>query len=89
MREMNISHCSHFYTKLMLQESTYMVYFSHTGICVYTVHIMYSVMFLMRDENEERKKQARSSKQTRQSNTAHPRQSCTCIYSTCRSVNPL
>ena len=29
----------------------------------------------MRDENEERKKQARSNKQTRQSNTAHPRQS--------------
>ena len=32
-------------------------------------------MFLMRDEKEERKKQARSNKQTRQSNTAHPRQS--------------
>ena len=33
----------------------------------------YSViyMFLMRDEKEERKKQARSNKQTRQSNTAH------------------
>ena len=29
----------------------------------------------MRDEKEERKKQARSNKQTRQSNTAHPRQS--------------
>ena len=29
----------------------------------------------MRDEKEERKKQARSNKQTRQSNTAHP-----CIY---------
>ena len=29
----------------------------------------------MRDEKEERKKQARSVKQTRQSNTAHPRQS--------------
>ena len=28
-------------------------------------------MFLMRDEKEERKKQARSNKQTRQSNTAH------------------
>ena len=28
----------------------------------------------MRDEKEERKKQARSNKQTRQSNTAHPRQ---------------
>ena len=27
----------------------------------------------MRDEKEERKKQARSNKQTRQSNTAHPR----------------
>ena len=50
-------------------------------------------MFLMRDEKEERKKQARSNKQTRQSNTAHPRQSlflekmschvhvqCTCMY---------
>ena len=30
----------------------------------------------MRDEKEERKKQARSNKQTRQSNTAHP---CTCM----------
>ena len=30
---------------------------------------------LMRDEKEERKKHARSNKQTRQSNTAHPRQS--------------
>ena len=29
----------------------------------------------MRDEKEEKKKQARSNKQTRQSNTAHPRQS--------------
>ena len=29
----------------------------------------------MRDEKEQRKKQARSNKQTRQSNTAHPRQS--------------
>ena len=29
----------------------------------------------MRDEKEERKKQARSNKQTRQSNTAYPRQS--------------
>ena len=29
----------------------------------------------MRDEKEERKKQARSNKQTRQSNKAHPRQS--------------
>ena len=27
----------------------------------------------MRDEKEERKKQARSNKQTKQSNTAHPR----------------
>ena len=36
---------------------------------------MYMYMFLMRDEKEERKKQARSNKQTRQSNTAHPRQS--------------
>ena len=32
----------------------------------------------MRDEKDGRKKQARSNKQTRQSNTAHPRQSCTC-----------
>ena len=31
----------------------------------------------MRDEKEERKKQARSNNQTRQSNTAHP---CTCMY---------
>ena len=32
----------------------------------------------MRDKKEEREKQARSNKQTRQSNTAHP---CTCMYS--------
>ena len=32
-------------------------------------------VFEMRDEKEERKKQARLNKQTRQSNTAHPRQS--------------
>ena len=38
--------------------------------------MLYSLyMFLIRDEKEERKKQARSNKQTRQSNTAHPRQS--------------
>ena len=39
-------------------------------------------MFLMRDEKEERKKQARSNKQTRQSNTSR-----TCTYraiSTCK-----
>ena len=33
------------------------------------------IYMLMRDEKEGRKKQARSNKQTRQSNTAHPRQS--------------
>ena len=37
-------------------------------------------VFLMRDEKEERKKQARSNKQTRQSNTAHPRQSLFPMY---------
>ena len=42
----------------------------------------------MRDEKEERKKQARSNKQTRQSNTAHPRQSLflekmSCLGGTC------
>ena len=42
----------------------------------------------MRDEKEERKKQARSNKQTRQSNTAHPRQSLflekmSCLTCTC------
>ena len=35
----------------------------------------YIYILLMRDEKEKRKKQARSNKQTRQSNTAHPRQS--------------
>ena len=49
----------------------------------------------MRDEKEERKKQARSNKQTRQSNTAHPRQSlffCTgdrhinCTWVSCRAM---
>ena len=45
----------------------------------------------MRDEKEERKKQARSNKQTRQSNTAHPRQSfflekkMSCLR--CKSLN--
>ena len=41
----------------------------------------------MRDEKEERKKQARSNKQTRQSNTAHPRPMYTCMY-TCRAYEP-
>ena len=36
------------------------------------VHVHTYYMFLMRDEKEERRKQARSNKQTRQSNTAHP-----------------
>ena len=36
-----------------------------------SVHV--HVHCIMRDEKEERKKQARSNKQTRQSNTAHPR----------------
>ena len=37
---------------------------------------MYMFLYIqMRDEKEGRKKQARSNKQTRQSNTAHPRQS--------------
>ena len=35
----------------------------------------------MRDEKEERKKQARSNKQTRQSNTAHP--TCMCTFLEC------
>ena len=37
-------------------------------------HNVHMYMFLMRDEKEKRKKQALSNKQTRQSNTAHPRQ---------------
>ena len=40
-----------------------------------TIHSDVYTCFEMRDEKEERKKQARSNKQTRQSNTAHPRQS--------------
>ena len=36
----------------------------------------------MRDEKEERKKQAMSNKQTGQSNTAHPRQSLFRMYCT-------
>ena len=35
----------------------------------------FNVHVLTRDEKEERKKKARSNKPTRQSNTAHPRQS--------------
>ena len=54
-------------------------YTTHTGSYVQS---LISILFLfrfdgisyMRDEKEERK-QARSNKQTRQSNTAHPRQS--------------
>ena len=42
-------------------------------LCV--IYNISTVHVLMRDEKEERKKQARSNKQTRQSNTAHPRQS--------------
>ena len=37
----------------------------------------------MRDEKEESKKQAWSNKQTRQSNTAHPRQSLFLIKMSC------
>ena len=52
----------------------------YTGMCIYNVHV------LMRDEKEGRKKETSKVKQTtRQSNTAHPRQSlflrkvgCTC-----------
>ena len=52
----------------------------HLHVCVYTTCCIYMYMYmyihvLMRDEKEERKKQARSNKQTRQSNTAHSRQS--------------
>ena len=57
-----------------------------TCTCMSTVHHVYNmtdaymyihvcIHVLMRDEKEGRKKQARSNKQTRQSNTAHPRQS--------------
>ena len=39
----------------------------------------YNIMYIqMRDEKEERKKQARSNKQTRQSNIAHVH--CSCLY---------
>ena len=42
----------------------------------HTLHLFLSTTCTcVRDEKEERKKQARSNKQTRQSNTAHPRQS--------------
>ena len=41
---------------------------------MYAVICMYIVRVLMRDEKEEKKKQARSNKQ-KQSNIAHPRQS--------------
>ena len=47
----------------------------HASICNMPVHVHVACMYLyihvlMRDEKEERKKQARSNKQTRQSNTA-------------------
>ena len=41
----------------------------------HTLYVYAYMYMLLRDEKEERKKQARSNKQTRQSNTAHPRQS--------------
>ena len=50
------------------------IVFTHTYTYIDThIHTVYThiYMFLMRDEKEERKKQARSNKQTRQSNTAH------------------
>ena len=50
-----------------------------------TIQSYYIYMFLMRDEKEERKKQARSNKQTRQSNTAHP----TCIVQQIQSNKAL
>ena len=42
---------------------------------IFKSNSLFTDMFLMRDEKEERKKQARSNKQTKQSNTAQPRQS--------------
>ena len=48
----------------------------HVNGCYQTVSLLYTctgVHVLTRDEKEERKKQARSNKQTRQSNTARPR----------------
>ena len=43
--------------------------------CMYNAcHSNIHVRVLMRDEKEGRKKQARSNKQTRKSNAAHPRQ---------------
>ena len=47
----------------------------HVILDVLNLHNTCMYMFLMKDEKEERKKQTRSNKQTRQSNTAHPRQS--------------
>ena len=41
----------------------------------------------MRNEKEERKKQARSNKQTRQSNTAHPHMHCTCMCTCVGEMN--
>ena len=61
------------------------IYMYYVCVCVHVCmlvimqHVQHAreslYMFLMRDEKEERKKQARSNKQTRQSNTAHTRQS--------------
>ena len=48
------------------------MYIQYMYMYIYPVVINY-VHILMRDEKEERKKQARSNKQTTQSNTAHPR----------------
>ena len=75
--------CTHAYMYTCIYVYTCIHVHMHMYICMYTctyacIHVhMHTCryMFLMRDEKEGRKKQARSNNQTRQSNTAHPRQS--------------
>ena len=55
----------------------------HVNYMYMCIYMYMHVRFLMRDEKKERKKQARSNKQTRQSNTAHPRQSLFLRKMTC------
>ena len=54
----------------------------HIHVHLYSLHYMHVYIYihvLMRDEKEERKKQSKVKQTTRQSNTAHTRQSlCTC-----------
>ena len=86
-RDLHLAHTTHsdtlytaLYTIIHIKYIYTCMYTFYTYTC--TIHIRYTCTVytctctcVMRDEKEGRKKQARSNKQTRQSNTAHPRHS--------------